>query len=581
MDLGYINMRKIHFIEIIALFVFGVFILTETCSAQPHSIKKRVLIGFKGGKSRRDAENRRGWIRNFGGEVRYSYRLLPTVSARLSNDLIVKLKNHPDIAYIEDDIILQTVEQETPWGVEKTGASQVWSENTGEGADVAILDTGIDYNHPDLIENIAGGIDYTDQRFKDGNTNILYWNDMNSHSTHCAGIVAASNNDFGTVGVAPGANLWAVKVLGDDGSGYVSDVIQGLEWCTENGIEIASMSFGAEEHSESLQEACDEAYSAGVLLVAAAGNGGSVIYPAAYDSVIAVSATSADDNIAGFSSTGPEVELSAPGVNIYSTYKDDGYAIWSGTSMACPHVSGVAALVYAADRFRLTSPEQIRDRLRETAKDLGDIGKDDVFGYGRVDAVAAEYSDPPVLTKIEVSPVDATLFVGETQQFTAAGTDQYGDPFNIESITWQSSDEATGTIDPNGLFEANEIGTTTINAISEGVTGTASITVEELPYTEPFSFSDIVQPREESIHTISLPEPAIIYVTLSWHSRYDLRLRIYDYTGKMIEVADESVGREGHEEITTILEPGDWYIAVKSESIRRPIYYSVEVTIKY
>ncbi len=574
-------MRRIHFIKIIALFVFGASIFTETCFAQQNSFRRRVLIGFKGGKSRQDAEKRRGWVRNLGGDVHHSFHFLPAVSARLPEHLIAKLKNHPDIAYVEDDIIMQAIEQETPWGVEQIDANQVWNTNTGEGADVAILDTGVDYDHPDLVDNIAGGVDYTGQRRRDGSTNKYRWNDMNGHGTHCAGVVAASNNDIGIVGVAPGANLWALKVLGDDGSGYVSDVIQGLQWCADNGIEIASMSFGAEQHSQSLQEACDEAYASSVLLVAAAGNGGSVIYPAAYDSVIAVSATNAGDSIAGFSSIGPEVEISAPGVNIYSTYKDGLYATGSGTSMACPHVSGVAALVYAADRLGLTSPDQIRDRLRETAKDLGAFGKDDVYGYGRVDAAALATSDPPVLTNIEVSPGDVTLFEDETQQFTSTGTDQYGDPFNIESITWVSSDDAVGTIDLTGLFKAAEAGTTTVSAYSEGITGTASVIVEEPPSTEQFSFSGTLQPRQESIHTILVSEPAIIYVELTWSSRYDLSLRIYDSDGEIVEEVDESSRRENLEEITTILEAGNWKIAAKSDSRRRPIYYKIEVIINY
>src|SRR4030042_7181448 len=118
--------------------------------------------------------------------------------------------------------------------------------------------------------------------------------------------------------------------------------MQGLQWCVDNGISIASMSFGGEQYSRTFKMACDEAYAAGVLLVAAVGNGGPVFYPAAYDSVIAVSATDSSDSIAGFSSTGPEVEIAAPGVNILSTYFDGEYAIGSGSSMACPHVAGAA-----------------------------------------------------------------------------------------------------------------------------------------------------------------------------------------------------------------------------------------------
>jgi hypothetical protein len=144
-------------------------------------------------------------------------------------------------------------------------------------------------------------------------------------------------------------------------------------------------------YSESLMNACNAAYAAGVLLVAAAGNqyGGAVNYPAAYDSVIAVSAIDNSDSIAGFSSVGPEVELAAPGVNIKSTFSNGNYALASGTSMACPHVAGAAALVWAADELSLTTAAEVRNRLRVTAEDLGVSGKDNYFGYGLVDAATA------------------------------------------------------------------------------------------------------------------------------------------------------------------------------------------------
>jgi len=250
--------------------------------------------------------------------------------------------------------------------------------------------------------------------------------------------------------------------------------------------------------------------------------------------------------------------------------------------MACPHVSGIAALLYAADELGLTSPDQVREKLRETSIDLGDSGKDDIYGYGRVDAAAASVTnDPPVLTNIEVSPNDVSLFVGDSQQFTAAGTDQYGDPFLIESITWQSSNETTGIIDSFGMFEAIGAGTTTISASSEGVTGTAGLTAEELPSSEQFRFSGRVQSYSESRHTISVSKAAIVYVKLTWRGRQDLRLRIYDSTGEMIEEVDDSTRRNRIEEITTLLETGDWTIAVKSDSRRRRIRYKLEVTINY
>jgi len=385
----------------------------NTAFAQDRPSGQRVLIGFKDGLGQQAAERRKIWVSNLGGEVHHSFQFLPLVSAGLPEHLIAKLKDCPEIAYIENDIMMHAIAQETAWGVERIGADHVWSTNTGKGVNVAILDTGVDYDHPDLAGNIAGGINYAGSWWKDGSTNKLYWDDKYGHGSYCAGIVAALNNNIGIVGVAPGATLWAVKVLGDNGYGYISDIIQGLEWCVDNEIDIASMSFGAAEYSESMANACNAAYDAGVLLVAAAGNekGGPVIYPAAYESVIAVSATNTNDVIADFSSTGPEVELAAPGVSIKSTYRSGGYAIGSGTSMACPHVAGAAALAWAADPS-LTA-EQLRIRLQQTAEDLGAAGRDNLYGYGLVNVTAASQAADIHDVAVTAIAAPSSVFAGD------------------------------------------------------------------------------------------------------------------------------------------------------------------------
>jgi hypothetical protein len=217
-----------------------------------------------------------------------------------------------------------------------------------------------------------------------------------------------------------------------------------------------------------------------VLLVAAAGNehGGPVIYPAAYDSVIAVSAVDASDKLAEFSSVGEQVELAAPGVSITSTYVGGGYATASGTSMACPHVAGAAALVLSAEG------SGARTRLQSTAVDLGTPGRDVKYGYGRVNAAGAAgvIDKPRVLTTIEVSPSTAVLQVGQTQQFSALGEDQYGDTIDPGSVTWDSSVPSVGTIDAGGTFTASAAGTATITATGAGgVSGQATVTVQEAP----------------------------------------------------------------------------------------------------
>lgn len=261
-------------------------------------------------------------------------------------------------------------EEVLPWGVDRIDAEYAWLAEpgyTGVGVNVAVVDTGIDHTHPDLA--VAGGVNVINLR-KD-------YKDDNGHGTHVAGIIAALDNDIGVVGVAPEASLYGVKVLDRRGSGWLSDVIAGIDWCVNNNdvdIDIVNLSLGLNSDIQSLEDACVAAKAAGLILVAAAGNdGGAVHYPAAYDSVIAVSAVDSSDSIAAWSSYGPEVELCAPGVDIYSTYKGGGYAVESGTSMAAPHVAGTLALNPDGDIFG-------------TADYLGDP---DYYGDGLVDAEEA------------------------------------------------------------------------------------------------------------------------------------------------------------------------------------------------
>ncbi|MDI6892154.1 MAG: S8 family serine peptidase [Actinomycetota bacterium] len=299
---------------------------------------------------------------------------------------------------------------------------------------MAIIDTGIDYTHPDLNDNYKGGIDYV--------SDDLDPKDDNGHGTHCAGIVAAEDNTEGVVGVAPEASLYAVKVLDRFGSGWLSDVIAGIDWSVGNDMDVASMSLGTSTYSASLKTACDNAYNAGLVLVAAAGNSGDgnpataeYSYPAAYDSVIAVGATDSTDVAPSWSNSGPYLELAAPGVSIYSTlptYRVTltrtygyNYGTLSGTSMACPHVTGTAALVIASDPT-LTNVD-VRSRLQTTADDLGPAGWDSVYGYGLVDADEAapgEDVTPPTISSL--TPADGSVVNTGTPTISAIVTDTSG-----------------------------------------------------------------------------------------------------------------------------------------------------------
>ena len=266
------------------------------------------------------------------------------------------------------------------WGPQKIEASAAWDKTIGSSSVlVAIVDTGIDYTHEELAANyVPLGYDWVNN-----DTDPI---DDHGHGTHCAGIVAAKiNNALGIAGLAQ-VRIMAEKVLGSDGGGWDSWVAAGIVHATDCGAEIISMSLVGSEWSDLMHDAVQYASSQGVLVVAAAGNTGTTSpgYPAAYEEVVAVSATDQSDNLAWFSTFGEWIDLSAPGVDIYSTVLGNSYAYFSGTSMACPHVSGVAALAWSV--YPNCTANQIRWILEHTTDDLGYPGFDRMYGNGRVNA---------------------------------------------------------------------------------------------------------------------------------------------------------------------------------------------------
>ena len=327
----------------------------------------------------------------------------PIVTVSLTDEEIRALRRNPNVAAVEDDGFCYALpvqdlvfegqpspQAETvPVGVNQIKAPLSWGCSRGKGIKVAVLDTGIDWTHPDISPNFKGSVS-----FVPGETAL----DGNSHGTHCAGTIGAPINGAGVVGVAPEASLFAVKILSNDGSGQWSWLIAGLNWCIQNRMHIGSMSLGGDGAPAALESICNAAFSRGVLLVAAAGNAGpemgTVGFPAKYKNVIAVSAIDSSNVIAPFSSRGPEVEICAPGVNVLSTVPGGGYWNKSGTSMACPHVSGAAAVVWGSHRFATNA--QIWNLLGRTADNFGLPGWDPEYGYGRVDVdQAAEALVPP------------------------------------------------------------------------------------------------------------------------------------------------------------------------------------------
>ena len=333
-----------------------------------------------------------------------------------------RLRHLPFVRYVEDDppdavsIDVEALE----YGVNQINAEAIWGGAAdatilvvgqgGAGMKVAVIDTGVDCGHPDL----AGGCVYG-ANFVNGSQPF----DDHGHGTHVGGIIAARQNGVGVVGVAPEATVYAVKVLDSAGSGSWSNVAMGIDWAVRNGMHVINMSLGATNGSQAVADAVDRAEAAGVLVVASAGNSGccnSVGYPAAYDGVLAVAAVDALQMLASFSSTGPQVDIAAPGVGIRSSVPTgscslcdpSGYLWLNGTSMAAPHVAGVGALL----RSRGWSAMEASSLMTTTAVDLGAPGFDTEYGYGRVDALGATGGAPSAPPADTVAPVVAITAPG-------------------------------------------------------------------------------------------------------------------------------------------------------------------------
>ncbi len=381
--------------------LFLIALIFFTLNTAVFAIERSVIIGFH----KKPGVSEKEMVYNAQGHIKRNFNLIPAIAARMPEKEIANLLNNPNVAYVEEDVIITTADEYSDsWGVQHIGSETVHINNIkGTGVKIAVIDTGIDYTHEDLNDNYKGGYDFVfddDDPFDDS---------YDSHGSHVAGIIAAEKNGIGVVGVAPEAWLYAVKVLDGAGFGLLSDLIAGIEWAVDNEMDIANISMGTSLYFQSLQDACDNAYSKGVLLVAAAGNtyGGDVSYPARYDSVIAVTATDINDQRAGFSPIGLEVELAAPGVGILSTSSDNGYAYLTGTSEAAPHVTGTAALAISSgiqdmNGDGIVDNKDIRLKLHQTALDLGKEGKDNEYGYGLVDAskAALETSETQTITVI-------------------------------------------------------------------------------------------------------------------------------------------------------------------------------------
>lgn len=357
------------------------------------------------------------------------------------------------------------------WGAHKIGAPSVWNETTGDSKIIiSVIDTGIDYLHPDLqgqfyvneiedlnhngildapdlngldddgngfIDDVIGW-DFTDRTgfpFSDGNSDYLNWDndpmDENSHGTNIAGIIgAAMNNNIGISGIAPGCRIMNLRAFDPSGFGEEDDVASAILYAVDNGANVINMSFGDDSFSYVLRDVIEYAYEKGVVFIGSSGNSSSDLphYPSSYPQVISVGASTEDDFIAPFSNTGSTIDIVAPGLGIVTTDRSAKYAFISGTSASAPFVSAAAGLLLSKKNFNNNEIKQI---LKTTAEDIGAPGWDLKSGAGRLNlSRAMEFSVPSVI-KIN-SPIQDFSTSGENIDISATVMSPYFQSYELE-----------------------------------------------------------------------------------------------------------------------------------------------------
>jgi thermitase len=424
--------------------------------------------------------------------------------------LIEKLRSDPAVEYAEPNYILYampTYPNDTyyfwQWGLPQIQAPAAWDIVTATvPVTIAIVDTGVDLTHPDFScpGKLTAGWDFVNN---DSDPSDDY-----GHGTHVAGIAAAcTNNSTGVAGVSWGARIMPVKVLGSSGSGSVDNVAQGIIYAADNKAQVINMSLGGYglENDQTFINAIVYAYSKGCLLVAAGGNGGisTPMYPAAYTHVIAVAATDSSDNRAGFSNYGSYIDVAAPGVSIYSTERYGSYGYMDGTSVATPFVSGLAALVWFANPS-LTN-DQVENIIESTADDLYPPGRDDYFGWGRINAATAVQMAAP---RLDLS-THTTFFLADDSEVLPAS--QQINVLNLvgDVITWTATISPPvswlAIVPPNeGLATQSSPGTLALTATRPSTYGTYTATVVITGVAPGVQVQD--SPQELDVSMYYLPE---------------------------------------------------------------------------
>jgi subtilisin family serine protease len=346
--------------------------------------------------------------------------------------VVAALQQNPNVAFAEPDYTVQALlEPDDPyyagkWWWDNIQAPSAWDVTTGSDAvTIAVIDTGVDLDHPDLAAKIVPGYDFVNSDYDP--------DDDHGHGTHVAGIAAAvTNNGAGVAGLSWGARIMPLKVLNSSGDGSMFVVAEAIVYAADHGAQVVNLSLGGIYTSDTMASAIDYAHGQGVFIAAAAGNHGddTLLYPAANEHVVGVAATDSFDARASFSNYGTHVDVAAPGVSIYSTIMGGGYSYKNGTSMATPFVSGLAALVLS--RGNDLTPDEVETIIEQSADDLGSPGHDIYYGWGRINAYQA----------IMVSPHTLEGAVQDLAGYGVAGV----------RITIAGSQTITTTTDSDGLF---------------------------------------------------------------------------------------------------------------------------------
>ena len=459
------------------------------------------------------------------------------------------------------------------WHLGRVHAPQAWDVCTGRASiTVAVVDTGVALSHPDLAQRLVQGYDFVN--------NDADPSDDNGHGTLVAGVIGAvSNNGQGVAGLNWEVSILPVKVLGSDGRGAYSTIAQGITYAADRGARVINLSLGGTSDSYTLKAAVDYAASKGALVFAAAGNSaGAVAYPAAYESAVAISAIDQTDNLARFSNYGPEIDLTAPGVSVYTTTRS-GYGSASGTSLSCPVAAGVAALLWGAHETWTAS--QVLAQLKATADDLGTTGPDPEFGYGCVNAHAALGSAsgtpespqsppdtvPPALRFL--SPQDGQTVSGVVDvsvDASDAGGVAYVEIYVDDALlahdtqapygaSWNSAHTQNG---------AHTILARAVDAAGNIAEEVISVTVENDTRTTTVFKGTVNSKTTKSIdHAVAVNGAGQLEATLSWPGKARLQLELFDTGGSLLA---SSAGASPVTLSACVSTPGTYVVRVTSLS---------------